>query len=323
VKGGPGSVFHFTIQAEAAPAPVRAYLQEIQPDLHGKRVLIVDDNATNRRILTLQTQAWGMEPVETGFPTQALEWIRRGDLFDLALLDHQMPEMDGIMLAAEIRNLKSTIPLMLLSSIRQQEIEGETTGITAFLLKPIKASQLYNVMVGIFVEEEQPRKRRADADAPQGWRSQFDAEMGERLPLRILLAEDNAVNQKLALHLLERLGYRADLAANGLEALEALQRQPYDVILMDVQMPEMDGLDATRRIRTSPPLGGTEGGKHPRIIAMTASAMKEDQDACQAAGMDDYISKPIRVEELISALRRCQPRASLQTTETEQEDAGG
>ncbi|MCP4542635.1 MAG: response regulator, partial [Chloroflexi bacterium] len=303
-KGGPGSIFHFTIQAEVAPAPARAYLREIQPNLRGKRVLIVDDNATNRRVLTLQMKAWGIEPVETAFPAEALEWLRRGDPptssgqeFDLALLDYQMPEMDGLMLATEIQKLPNTqtLPLMLLSSVRHQEIEAETTPFVAFLLKPIKASHLYNALVGVLVKEDRPRDRSVDTS-----KSQFDADMGKRLPLRILLAEDNAVNQKLALRLLARMGYRADVAGNGLETLEALQRQPYDVVLMDVQMPELDGLDATRRIRHE-----VAPKAQPRIIAMTASVMQEDRDACQEAGMDDYLSKPVRVEELVRALREC------------------
>ncbi|MCP4542764.1 MAG: PAS domain S-box protein, partial [Chloroflexi bacterium] len=216
-KGGPGSIFHFTIRAEVAPAPVRAYLQEIQPDLRGKRVLIVDDNATNRRVLMLQMQAWGIEPVETAFPAEALEWIRatvrEGDAFDLALLDYQMPEMDGVMLTAEILKIPDiqALPLILLSSVRYQEIKAETTDLAkaafaAFLLKPIKASQLHDALVSVFAKEEQPRERRTDADKPQ-----FDPEMGKRLPLRILLAEDNAINQKLALRLLARMGYRADV----------------------------------------------------------------------------------------------------------------
>ncbi len=302
-KGGPGSIFHFTIQVEAGPALVRSYLQEVMPNLRGKQVLIVDDNATNRRILTLHTQAWGMEPVETAFPAKALEWIRQGKVFELALLDHQMPEMDGVMLAAEIRRLGSQIPLVLLSSLRRQEIAGEEGLFETFLLKPIKASQLYDVIVGIFAEEEQPREQRAKMAGPQ-----FDAQMGERRPLRILLVEDNAVNQKLALHLLKRMGYRADVAGNGLEAVDAIQRQPYDVILMDVQMPEMDGLEATRCIRASPPLSPPRGGRRqPRIIAMTASAMQKDREACRLAGMDDYISKPVRVKELIGALNECHP----------------
>ncbi|MCP4544253.1 MAG: response regulator, partial [Chloroflexi bacterium] len=147
----------------------------------------------------------------------------------------------------------------------------------------------------ILAKEQQPAERRDAAAKPQ-----FDPDMGKRFPLRILLVEDNAINQKLALHLLARMGYRADVAGNGLETLEALQRQPYDVILMDVQMPEMDGLEATRRIRHE-----VAPKAQPRIVAMTASAMKEDKDACQAAGMDDYVSKPIRVEELVGALNKC------------------
>jgi PAS domain S-box-containing protein len=312
-KGGMGSVFHFTIQAEVASTPRRAYLRDYQPYLDGKRVLIVDDNATNRRILTLQTRSWGMLPRETAFPAEALEWVRQGleanvtDSFDVALLDMQMPEMDGIMLAKEIRRHendvrgeqhepKTTLPLVILSSLGRQEVGAEEIDLAAFLTKPIKASQLYNALVDILAEEEQPTDQRHEAVRPQ-----FDAHMGERHPLRILLAEDNAVNQKLALRLLERMGYRADVAGNGLEAVESLRRQTYDVVLMDVQMPEMDGLDATRAICQEWP-----HRQRPHIIAMTANAMKEDREACLAAGMDDYVSKPIQVDELIRALNRCQ-----------------
>jgi len=295
---GVGSTFHFTIQAKAAPAPSHAYLREIQPDLNGKRVLIVDDNEINRRILLLQTRAWGMAPVATASPGEALEWIRQGKPFDVALLDMQMPKIGGLTLAAEIRKHESRISLVLLSSLHRQEIGVDEDAFAAFLLKPIKSSQLYEALVSIFGAEGDSQERDGEA------RPQFDAEMGQRHPLRILLAEDNAVNQKLALRLLDRLGYRADLAANGLEVLDALQRQPYDVILMDVQMPEMDGLEATRRICTSPPPKG-----QPRIVAMTASAMQEDKNACYAAGMDDYVSKPVRVNELIETLKKCQPLA--------------
>jgi len=278
-------------------------LHKVQPDLRGKRVLIVDDNATNRRVLTLQLRAWGIEPVATAFPAEALEWIRQGDhAFDLVLLDHQMPEMNGLMLATEIRKVPGAVelPLVMLSSLRRQEIGGEIE-FAASLLKPIKASQLYDVVASIFAEKDRLRKQRVRTAKPQ-----FDAEMGQRLPLRILLAEDNAVNQKLALRLLARMGYRADVAGNGLETIAALQRQPYDVVLMDVQMPEMDGLEATRRIRQMSPKELSTGGQ-PRIIAMTANAMQEDKLACQAAGMDDYVGKPVRVNELIDALRKCSP----------------
>jgi CheY-like chemotaxis protein len=167
------------------------------------------------------------------------------------------------------------------------------------LLKPIKPSQLYNALVGILASRPE-----AEAAKPAAAASQFDAEMGKRHPLRILLAEDNAVNQKLALRLLERLGYRADVAANGVEAIRAVERQPYDVVFMDVQMPEMDGLEATRAICVR-----WAAGERPRIVAMTANALAEDREACLAAGMDDYLAKPIRVDELVGALTRCQPAA--------------
>jgi len=300
---GKGSTFHFTIQAEAAPSPPRAYLQIAQPDLSGKRVLIVDDNAANRQILTLQTQAWGMLPQDTSSPTEALGWIRQGDPFDVAVLDMQMPEMDGLTLAAEIRRERDAqaLPLVMLTS-GQREADAEGIELVAFLTKPIKASQLYNVLVGLFAEEARPIERRDVAAKPQ-----FDTQMGQRLPLRILVAEDNVINQQVALSFLERLGYRADVAANGLEVLQSLRRQPYDVVLMDVHMPEMDGLEATRRIRQE-----FAAEAQPRIVAMTADAMREDRETCLAAGMEDYISKPIQVGELVTALSKCQPRLVME-----------
>jgi CheY-like chemotaxis protein/HPt (histidine-containing phosphotransfer) domain-containing protein len=159
-----------------------------------------------------------------------------------------------------------------------------------------------------------PIQRHDEAAKPQ-----FDPRMGQRLPLRILLAEDNAVNQKLVLHLLKRMGYRADVAANGLEAIEALRRQSYDVVLMDVQMPEMDGLEATRAIYREWPQE-----QRPRIIAMTANVMKEDREIYLAAGMDDYVGKPIRVEELVSALSKCRPLEKMQDGEmAERRGVGG
>jgi signal transduction histidine kinase/DNA-binding response OmpR family regulator/putative methionine-R-sulfoxide reductase with GAF domain/tetratricopeptide (TPR) repeat protein len=295
---GQGSTFHFTIQAPPAPIPARAELRAAVPDMRGRGVLIVDDNATSRRILTLQTEAWGMRPQATASPAEALEWIRRGEAFDVAIVDRQMPEMDGVMLAAELHKLRDTqaLPLVMVSSLGRGEAE-ESGQFAAFLVKPIRASQLYNVLLGILAGRPEAQAAKPAPAAPQ-----FDAEMGKRQPLRILLAEDNVVNQKLALRLLERLGYRADVAANGVEATRAVERQPYDVVFMDVQMPEMDGLEATRQI-----CARWAAGQRPRIIAMTANALKEDREACLAAGMDDYLAKPIRVEELMAALSRCRP----------------
>jgi CheY-like chemotaxis protein len=272
----------------------------------------VDDNATNRRTLTLQCQAWGMLPQDTAYPTEALDWIRQGVPFDVALLDMQMPDMDGLMLAAKIRQERDAqaLPLVMLTSLGQQEADAEGIELAGFLTKPIKASQLYNVLVGLFAEGARLIERRDVAAEPQ-----FDAGMGQRLPLRILLAEDNAINQQLALSFLERLGYRADVVANGLEALLSLRRQPYDVVLMDVHMPEMDGLEATRRIRQE-----FVPEAQPRIIAMTAGAMREDREACLAAGMEDYISKPVQVGELVTALSKCQPRLAMEIPLKRSED---
>ncbi|HET9909481.1 MAG TPA: response regulator, partial [Anaerolineales bacterium] len=256
-----------------------------------KRVLIVDDNATNRRILSLQTEKWGMTSRETEHPREALEWIRESENFDLAILDLQMPEIDGIMLTREIRKLRDekSLPIILLTSLGRREIGAEDLDFAAYLIKPLKPSALYDALAGLFATNVISPK--VDSIKPV-----MDADLGKRHPLRILLAEDNVVNQKLAVRLLELMGYRADVASNGLEAVESIQRQIYDVVLMDVQMPDMDGLDATREIRKLIEV------TQPHIIAMTANAMEGDREMCIAAGMDDYISKPIRVNELVDAL---------------------
>jgi PAS domain S-box-containing protein len=293
---GQGSTFHFSIRAEAAPAQARIYLHSEQPQLRDRRVLIVDDNDTNRRVLVAQTRSWNMLPRETASPHEASEWIQRGDPFDVALLDMQMPEMDGVALATEIRRYRDrqSLPIVMLSSLDRRETSASAGHFAAYLIKPIKQSLLYDTLVGIFEGQPSLVGERGLAEA-----SQFDTHMAERLPLRILVGEDNAVNQKLALQMLRKMGYRADVAGNGVEVLQALERQPYDVVLMDVQMPEMDGLEATRRIYQRWSLGN-----RPHIIAMTANAMQGDREICLAAGMDDYISKPIQVRALQAALER-------------------
>jgi len=239
-----------------------------------------------------------MVPRETGSPTEALEWIRRGDPLDVAILDMQMPEMDGLTLAREIRRYRDTdaLPLVMLSSLGRRADDREARGeFAAILTKPIKASQLYEAVAAVVGAETRGAGRAREAEP--------DAIPRRRAPLRVLLAEDNAVNQQVALRMLGTLGYRADVAMNGVEALEALRRRPYDVVLMDVEMPEMDGLEAARRIHREWP-----GDERPRIVAMTANAMQGDREICLAAGMDDYVSKPIHADELADALSRCTPR---------------
>ncbi|MBI5965065.1 MAG: GAF domain-containing protein, partial [Chloroflexi bacterium] len=291
---GKGSTFIFTIQAEPATGVERKTardIQGIQGILHDKRVLIVDDNATNRRILALQTQKWGMIPRDTEHPREALQWIKAGEHFDLVITDMHMPELDGLMLTREIHKLKDdkALPIILLTSLGRRELGADELNFTAYLTKPLKPSALYDALAGIFASGMISPKAEST-------KTLMDPQMGAKHPLRILLAEDNQVNQKLALRLLEQMGYRADVASNGVEAVESIERQLYDVILMDIQMPEMDGLDATRSIRKLSEV------TQPRIIAMTANAMEGDREMCLAAGMDDYISKPIRVPDLIRAL---------------------
>jgi signal transduction histidine kinase/DNA-binding response OmpR family regulator len=300
---GKGSIFHFTIRAQAVDIPARVD-SEALPQLFGKRVLIVGDNPTNRCILNIQLHKWGLETSDTDSPHQALEWLAEGQAFDLAILDMQMPEMDGVRLGSEIRKLRraQSLPLLLYTSLGRRESDASTenliatVGFNATLSKPVKSSQLFDALANIFGLQPAnlPRSLLVKATA--------DPEMAKRHPLRILLAEDNAVNQKLALRYLKQLGYRADVASNGIEAMQSMERQPYDVILMDVQMPEMDGLKASRLICEQwPPQ------QRPRIIAMTANAMQGDREICLAGGMDDYISKPIRVAELVAALQRAAP----------------
>ncbi len=299
---GTGSTFHFTILAQPAKLPktkARSLIGE-QSELRGKRLLVVDDNDTNLKILSLQTQKWGTETTAFDNPLKALEALKNGDAFDLAILDMHMPQMDGVALARAIGQINPDLPMILFSSLGIRDLEAEEDLFKAYLAKPLRQSQLFDTLVTLFAPAA-PVKTRKRAAKPK-----TDPEMAKRHPLRILLAEDNLVNQKLAIRLLEQMGYRADLASNGVEAVESVARQSYDVVLMDVQMPEMDGLEASRRINAD------QSDDRPRIIAMTANAMQGDREMCLAAGMDDYIAKPIRVDRLIEALLNAPSRRKEQ-----------
>ncbi len=299
---GQGSTFHFSIQARSAGPSRHAYLHQVQDQLAGKRMLIVDDNSTNRRILHLHAHTWGMLTQETADPNQALAWFQQGERFDFVILDMQMPDIDGLTLAAHIQASTNppVPPIIMLTSLGGRSLTGygeaATVELAAFLTRPIKPAQLFNVLVnlstGTYVEPVTPEQVSTDQNE-----AHFDAQIGQHHPLRILLAEDNATNQKLMLHFLQQIGYTADIAANGIEALDALQRQTYDVILLDVNMPEMDGLETARRIVSTWPV--TE---RPYMIAMTASAMPGDREMCLQAGMHEYVSKPIRLPTLVAAL---------------------
>jgi CheY-like chemotaxis protein len=219
----------------------------------------------------------------------------QADAYDLAILDMHMPGMDGTALAARIREAGHALPLVLFSSLGRKE--ADSSPFAATLAKPLRQSQLFDTLVTLLAHDARPR-----AAAPAA-KPRIDAGLAARHPLRILLAEDTVVNQKLALRLLQQMGYRADLASNGIEAIECCERQRYDVVLMDVQMPEMDGLEASRRITAR-----YKPAERPRIVAMTANAMAGDREECIAAGMDDYVTKPIRVDALVEALLAARSR---------------
>ncbi len=297
-KEGVGSSFFFTLQATAQSPALREDTQSVQQSLNGKTILLVDASETNRRILARHATSWKMAPTAVSSGKEALELLRKGERFDLAIFGMQMPAMDGVMLSNEIRALGLPHPpLQILlttfsASRRQLTDRYGPLDFAAYLTKPIKPSNLFDTLVRVVDGKPSAGQGAFTAQSDQ------EQALAQRLPLRILLAEDNLVNQKVALKLLDRLGFRADVAGNGLEVLDALARQPYDLILMDVHMPEMDGLEATRQIIER------YSDTRPRIIAMTANAMTEGKDECMAAGMDDYISKPVRRETLEATIQR-------------------
>jgi signal transduction histidine kinase/DNA-binding response OmpR family regulator/PAS domain-containing protein len=305
-SAGVGSTFHFTIIAKAGTKEQQPrFNQPNQPDLSGKHMLIVDDVETSRMLLQKLALRWGMQPVAAVSGQEALTILDQGAMIDVALLDYQMPEMDGMVLAREIKQRagRRDIPTVLMRTSGQREKGTAYQGVAAVVSKPIKPGQLHGVLVNLVTVQPAISTAKPNASQSLDHASEADKKpVADPDQLRILVAEDNAINQKVVLRILNRLGYRADISANGLEVLEALMRQTYDVVLMDVQMPEMDGLEATQLIRKQWPLV-----RQPHIIALTANAMKGDEEMCLAAGMNDYISKPVRVEALAQALANCRP----------------
>jgi CheY-like chemotaxis protein len=286
---GEGSCFTLRIVAPEAQDGPPGAVRPPSGDLAGKAVMVVGGSSTNRRILVAQLRGWGMSVREAESSEEAIETVRGGLRPAVALVDHHPPEVDGTAFAAAIVEAAGPdrLAVIVVSSIRDRD--PDTGAEVAWLTKPVKPSALLDALHGALAD---PEGAPAEVAPPETARP-----MGERHPLRILLAEDNAVNQKLALRLLQQQGYTAQVAATGLQAVEALEASTFDLVLMDVQMPELDGLEATRRIRRRWP-----GPGGPRIVAMTANAMAGDRELCLAAGMDGYISKPIRVEELAEVL---------------------
>jgi len=286
-KLGSGSTFFFTALLEAAPSLGSVRIEPESDLLTPRHILIVDDNATNRRILDLQLAAWGMTPTSVPTGAEALRKLHE-EKFDVALIDLQMPGMDGIALARQIRAEKNPIPLLLLSSVGELSHE-DADGLFQFQVpKPIKQSALYDSIQRAIGVDPKPKPSA---------KKQFDLNLSQRWPLRILLAEDNPVNQKVGLMTLSHMGYQADLAKDGFEVLDLIGKNHYDLILMDVQMPEMDGLEALAKILEKSPKN------HPFLVALTANALEGDREKMIAAGFDDYLSKPLQPKRLREVLR--------------------
>ncbi len=295
---GQGSTFSLVVHAPEASSSLEHAADSTA--LRGKRALVVDDNATNRTILVHDLTRWNVNCLPFASAREALASLEAGEEFDFAVLDYQMPEMDGVELGRRIRSLRTGggFPLLLLSSIGAGALsEGSADSdarslFSALLSKPAKARLLLEAVLTALGEGGAPPALAG----PSG----VDRDLGEVHPLRILVAEDNRVNQRVALKMLERLGYRADVAGNGVEALEALDRQPYDLVLMDMQMPEMDGVEASRQVRAR-----SGDAARPWIVAMTANVMPDDRAECLRAGMNDFLAKPVVASALATALRAC------------------
>ncbi len=294
---GKGSTFFFTFLAKEVKVTEKKQQTISWKALKEKKILIVDDNATNRNILEKQVTAWEMICELASSGEDALKMIRSGKSFDLAILDMQMPGMDGMVLANKIKEelKENSIPLIMLTSLGHHVEDRKSQKLfNAYLSKPVKSKLLLKTIVSVLSQEE------ITESYPQTRKKIIDRGLAKRLPLQILLAEDNKINQKVAQRILQKMGYHADIANNGLEARNAQEQVRYDVILMDVHMPVMDGLEATRQIHQRWP-----NRESPRIIAMTASSNVNDKEACINAGMDDFISKPVKLEDLVSALEKC------------------
>jgi CheY-like chemotaxis protein len=290
-----GSTFSFNIVAAKSQEQPARLLQSEQSRLDGKRLLIIAGNAEIRRSISRDSRNWGMNPYIAGSGSEALYWIRKSDAFDVAIVDQAILEDEGQSFVEEIKSAhRKQLPLIGIYT-NDAVPDQDNSSYAAHLSYSFSSSQLNNVLAGVFSSSS---SATVSKDPPPA----DSANMAAQHPLHILLAEDNRVNQKVATRLLEKLGYEIDVAENGRIAIEALEKQPYDVVLMDIQMPEMDGVEATKAIRSQWP-----ADEQPRIIALTAHALEGDREHYLAQGMDDYISKPIQIDKLIESLYKCVP----------------
>ncbi len=287
-----GTTFTFTILSTISSKSLRTYVTNHLIGMEGKQILVVDDNFTNRCILKNQLKLWNLLPTLASSAAEALEIMARGMHFDLLLTDMQMPEMDGCELAGIVKQSYPKLPIILLSSVGDESNKKYNGLFRSILTKPIKQEMLCKLILN-----ELRGKSKQGFEEIKPIAQKLSVEFARQFPLRILLAEDNKANQQLALTILGKLGFDATLAVNGREAIEMADTNNYDLILMDIQMPEMDGIEATRAIRLSLET-------QPIIIAMTANAMNEDKEDCLQAGMDDFISKPVKLDDLLAMLTK-------------------
>ncbi|MCX6291770.1 MAG: ATP-binding protein [Bacteroidetes bacterium] len=295
---GKGSTFYFTIRtAKAASTDVPKNVRNGTNQLVNARVLLISDDKTESDIFSSYFHRWSMLPHTTDDAKKAIQWIKEKEHFDLVAIDAQMISAKANEVAAEIRKLKEKeeLPIVLFNADRSDSILFDYTDkvVSAVIPKNVDRSKILDILIGVFsIEEHQRSQQKAEL-------SRMDKKLGEQIPVKILIAEDNKINQKLAQNIFEGLGYKPDIVQNGLEVIEKMRKGPYDLIFMDVQMPEMDGLDATRFIIHKMTLE-----KRPVIIAMTAFALEGDKEKCIEAGMNDYISKPFMIEEIVDKITK-------------------
>ncbi|OKS85579.1 hybrid sensor histidine kinase/response regulator [Mucilaginibacter polytrichastri] len=288
---GIGSTFSFTIKTKAGLKAQRTYVNLTTTDLENKQVLVVDDNPTNRDILETQLKLWHLVPLMAASGKEGLALLATNPGIDLVITDMSMPGMDGAQFAADIKKEHPALPIILLSSVGNEQSRQVSHLFNVILTKPTKQNLLHKQII------DQLKNNGSVVKETRAVKSHFNDELAKQYPMNILIAEDNIINQKLTLRMLTKMGYNADIAVNGHDAVNAVATKPYQLIFMDVQMPEMDGLEATQFIRQNMTV-------QPIIIAMTANALSEDREACLKAGMDDYLSKPMKLDEIVVMLEK-------------------
>ncbi|KAF0178892.1 MAG: multi-sensor hybrid histidine kinase [Limisphaerales bacterium] len=296
-EAGKGSTFHLILRTQASRTTLPDVVSAPGEKLKGKKILVVEDNGSNRKAFAQYARWAGADLRAVASSKEALDLLSGGgERFDAIVLDLQLPEMDGLTLAQFVRRVPGceATPILLMTDVRLRSDDRRpgAIGISLFIYKPLRPAQIFDALVRAV--DNMPRTEKK---APVS--SEFDASMSERLPLRLLLADDNIINQKVGVKMLQRLGYRPEVAANGVEVLKLLEQQPFDLIFLDVQMPEMDGFEAARRIHAQWP-----DQRRPRLVAMTGNALEGDREKCLEAGMDDYVAKPVRITELQAVIER-------------------